>query len=195
MLSWKFVEGYFGTRSKSFLLIFNIATILAIGLLDYLTGIEIIIAPFYLIPISCATWFGSRARGLISSVLSVMTIAASSFMAGNKFSHLLIDVWNLLMYLAFFVIFTVVLSFLKKDLEERRRLIAELQQTLGQVKQLSGLLPVCSSCKKIRDDNGDWKQMETYISNHSEVLFSHGICPECIERLYPEQYNTLFDKQ
>jgi uncharacterized paraquat-inducible protein A len=124
-----------------------------------------------------------------------MTIAASSFMAGNKFSHLLIDVWNLLMYLAFFVIFTVVLSFLKKDLEERRRLIAELQQTLGQVKQLSGLLPVCSSCKKIRDDNGDWKQMETYISNHSEVLFSHGICPECIERLYPEQYNTLFDKQ
>ena len=195
MLSWKFVEGYFGTKSKSFLLVFNIATLLAIGLLDYLTGIEIVMAPFYLIPISCAAWFGSRERGLILSVLSVLTMVASSFMAGNQFSHLFVDVWNMLMYLGFFSIFTVVLSFLRKDLYERRRLIAELQQTLGEVKQLSGLLPVCASCKKIRDDNGNWKQMESYISDHSEVLFSHGICPECIERLYPEQYNTLFDKQ
>jgi len=195
MLSWKFVEGYFGTKSKSFLLVFNIATLLAVGLLDYLTGIEIVMAPFYLIPISCAAWFGSRTYGLILSVLSVLTIAAASFMAGNKFSHLLIDVWNLLMYFGFFSIFTIVLAILKKDIDERRRLIAELQQTLGEVKQLSGLLPVCASCKKIRDDNGDWKQMESYFSDHSEVLFSHGICPECIERLYPEQYNTLFDKQ
>jgi hypothetical protein len=51
---------------------------------------------------------------------------------------------------------------------------------------LRGLLPICASCKKIRDDKGYWNQMETYIEAHSEADFSHGVCPECMERLYPE---------
>jgi hypothetical protein len=99
------------------------------------------------------------------------------------------------MYFGSFFIFTVVLTVLKKDFDERKRLIADLQKTLSEVKQLSGLLPICASCKKIRDDKGDWKQMESYISDHSEALFSHDICPECIRILYPEQYGDLFDKQ
>lgn len=72
---------------------------------------------------------------------------------------------------------------------EREKLIEELQATLVQVKQLSGLLPICASCKKIRDDRGYWTQIETYIRNHSEADFSHGICPECEQRLYPEYYD------
>ncbi|MCK9483958.1 MAG: response regulator, partial [Candidatus Marinimicrobia bacterium] len=59
------------------------------------------------------------------------------------------------------------------------------------VKTLSGLLPICSSCKKIRDDNGYWNEVETYIHKYSEVEFSHGICPECMRKLYPEQYDRL----
>ncbi|GLH72290.1 hypothetical protein GETHLI_07920 [Geothrix limicola] len=62
---------------------------------------------------------------------------------------------------------------------------AELTDALGRVKQLSGLLPICASCKKIRDDKGYWNQLEHYISEHSEVGFSHGICPDCIGTLYP----------
>jgi len=53
------------------------------------------------------------------------------------------------------------------------------------VKQLSGLLPICASCKKIRDDGGYWNQLEQYISDHSDVGFSHGICPECMETQFP----------
>ncbi|MCX5817654.1 MAG: PAS domain S-box protein [Proteobacteria bacterium] len=72
--------------------------------------------------------------------------------------------------------------------EERERLILELQEALSQVKTLHGLLPICASCKKIKNDKGYWEQMEIYISDHSEADFSHGICPECAEKLYPEYY-------
>jgi hypothetical protein len=69
---------------------------------------------------------------------------------------------------------------------ERERLVQELQTALARVKLLSGLLPICANCKKIRDDHGYWKQVEAFISSHSEATFTHGICPECIHRLYPD---------
>lgn len=69
---------------------------------------------------------------------------------------------------------------------DRDRLIAELRESLLKIKTLRGLLPICTSCKKIRDDKGYWNQIESYIRNHSEVVFSHGICPECAKKLYPD---------
>jgi len=73
-----------------------------------------------------------------------------------------------------------------KQLEvERDRTLLQLQQALAQVKTLRGYLPICCSCKKIRDDKGYWSQIELYISQHSEIEFSHGICPDCVEKLYP----------
>jgi len=73
----------------------------------------------------------------------------------------------------------------KKAEEERVRLIQELQGALAKVKTLSGLLPICASCKKIRDDQGYWQQVEYYLEAHSEARFTHGICPECMKHLYP----------
>jgi PAS domain S-box-containing protein len=78
--------------------------------------------------------------------------------------------------------------------EERNQLIESLQESLAKVKTLSGLLPICASCKKIRDDNGYWNQIETYIRNHSEAEFSHGICPECTRKLYPELSKKIHNK-
>jgi len=69
--------------------------------------------------------------------------------------------------------------------QEKEKLIVELQEALAKVKTLSGLLPICSSCKKIRDDNGYWNQIETYIRERSEADFTHGICPKCAKMLYP----------
>ncbi|MGC2048420.1 MAG: PAS domain-containing protein [Gallionella sp.] len=68
---------------------------------------------------------------------------------------------------------------------ERETLIVDLQKALQKVKTLSGLLPICSSCKKIRDDTGYWNILEQYISEHSDAEFTHGLCPECVRRLYP----------
>ncbi len=75
--------------------------------------------------------------------------------------------------------------------KERESLIAQLQKALEEVKTLSGLLPICASCKKIRnDDDNSWQQIEDYIASHSDADFTHGICPECAHRLYPELYQN-----
>jgi PAS domain S-box-containing protein len=77
----------------------------------------------------------------------------------------------------------------RKQIEqERDQLIKDLQRSLATVKRLSGMLPICASCKKIRDDKGYWNQIEAYIHEHSDATFSHGICPECAKKLYPEYY-------
>ncbi len=69
---------------------------------------------------------------------------------------------------------------------ERERLIGELKTALAEIKTLSGIIPICSSCKKIRDDQGFWNQVESYISRHSPAMFSHGICPDCLKRDFPD---------
>ena len=74
----------------------------------------------------------------------------------------------------------------KQAEEERERLIVELQEALAKIKTLRGLIPICAHCKKIRDDQGYWNQLEAYIQKHSEAEFSHGICDECAKQLYPE---------
>jgi DNA-binding NtrC family response regulator len=76
----------------------------------------------------------------------------------------------------------------KKMENEKEKLLQELREALAKVKLLSGFLPICSSCKKIRDDKGYWQQIEAYIRDHSEAEFSHGLCNECAKRLYPEYY-------
>ena len=75
--------------------------------------------------------------------------------------------------------------YLRALVKEKEKLIGELQEALAKVKTLSGLLPICSSCKKIRDDKGYWNQIETYIRERSEADFTHGICPKCAKMLYP----------
>jgi len=70
-----------------------------------------------------------------------------------------------------------------RDVTEREKLIGELRQALGKIQTLKGLLPICSYCKKIRDDKGYWEQIETYITQHSEAEFTHGLCPECAEKI------------
>jgi PAS domain S-box-containing protein len=72
----------------------------------------------------------------------------------------------------------------KRAEEERETLIHELQDALANIRRLRGLLPICASCKKIRDDKGYWNQLETFIQEHSEAEFSHGFCPDCMKKLY-----------
>ncbi len=78
--------------------------------------------------------------------------------------------------------------------KERQKVFVELQKALSEVKKLSGFLPICSSCKKIRDDKGYWSGVESYISDHSEALFSHSICPDCMRKLYPEYADAVLSR-
>ena len=69
-----------------------------------------------------------------------------------------------------------------RDLRELQKLNSELKEALNDVKLLSGLIPICSSCKKIRDDSGYWHKLESYITSHSHAKFTHGLCPDCVEK-------------
>ncbi|HEY2944696.1 MAG TPA: GAF domain-containing protein [Vicinamibacteria bacterium] len=77
------------------------------------------------------------------------------------------------------------------SLAERDKLVDSLTEALTRVKTLSGLLPICASCKKVRDDTGYWSQIEAYIRTRTEAEFTHGICPDCARRLYPEHAAKL----
>ena len=79
----------------------------------------------------------------------------------------------------------------KNEEREREEMIAKLQASLAEIKTLQGILPLCSFCKKIRDDKGYWEQVDTYIEKHSGADISHSICPECLKKNYPEEYDYL----
>ena len=100
------------------------------------------------------------------------------------------ELWKVLFNraLALFAIWTTaILSAQRKAIQEER------ENALTDLKVLSGLLPICASCKKIRDDGGYWGQIESYIRDHSEATFSHSLCPDCATTLYPE-LNLLNDR-
>jgi sigma-B regulation protein RsbU (phosphoserine phosphatase) len=73
--------------------------------------------------------------------------------------------------------------------------VGELEATLAEIKTLKGLIPMCASCKKIRDDQGFWQQVEGYLMQHSQAEFSHGLCPECMEKHYPEYFEIMRKKE
>ncbi len=77
--------------------------------------------------------------------------------------------------------------------ELREQLIRQLEEAVYNVKTLSGLLPICASCKKIRDDRGYWNQVEAYLMDHTDITLTHGICPECMKKLYPQYYKEKVD--
>ena len=102
--------------------------------------------------------------------------------------------WELdeIITLSIFLMFTLVYFLVRRwrEVQKSENLLLqhnrELQKVLSEIKQLRGILPICAECKKIRDDNGYWHQVESYVHNHTEAEFSHGICPDCMKKLYPD---------
>lgn len=99
-----------------------------------------------------------------------------------------------LLMLAGIGLITPLFNSIKNSEEEQKKLVGTLQKAFSEIKTLSGMLPICSSCKKIRDDKGYWNQIEAYIHEHSEAVFSHSLCPECAKKLYPEYFNKKNEK-
>jgi hypothetical protein len=93
-------------------------------------------------------------------------------------------------FLAIFLVcsmFAYIIEGLRERFEgESRVLIEKLEKALSEVKTLEGLLPICASCKKVRDDTGYWNQIESYLHDHADASFTHSVCPDCLQELYPE---------
>jgi hypothetical protein len=81
-------------------------------------------------------------------------------------------------------------SAIKRLVQERETLFFDLREALAKIRQLSGLLPICRSCRKIRDDKSYWNQIESYLLGHSEPELAHGVCPDCLKKIYPEYHEV-----
>lgn len=79
---------------------------------------------------------------------------------------------------------------LQESERKYKKIASDLRKSMARIKILSGMLPICAKCKKIRDDKGYWNQIESYIHRHSEAEFSHSVCPDCARKLYPELYEN-----
>jgi hypothetical protein len=95
-------------------------------------------------------------------------------------------IWHATRAFAYFIALLFILKVYNNAMDQKDSLLNELQDALKNIRMLKGLVPICTSCKKIRDDKGYWNQIESYIQEHSEAEFSHGLCPECAEKLYPD---------
>lgn len=128
----------------------------------------------------------------ISVSVSLMVTAAATYLYHRE-EHLVyaLKVATICPLLVAVPVSYVYIRLLQK-LDKRERALVEsnekLQSALSEVKELSGMLPICASCKKIRDDKGYWNQIESYIRDHTRAEFSHGICPDCAKELYSELY-------
>lgn len=173
------VIAYLDKQNRAVLIGAAILFVLILGLIDYESGYELSFSIFYVAPIAFVTWFAGRGKGLILAGISGLVWLAADIATGHEFSRPFILVWNAGVRLSFFAIIVTVLAQLKLAYQAQVRLVDELRAASEKVKILSGLIPICAWCKKIRDDQGYWQQVETYITQHSEASFTHGICPEC----------------
>lgn len=174
-------------RGKKILLtLFGVFLVVLLAYVDYLVGAAVSLSAFYLIPISLVVWYAGRTPGIVVGGLSAIVWLLEDLLSDFALPATFLPYWQALMRLAFFLIIIFLLDGRKRAEREREKLIEELQEALGSVKTLRGLLPICSSCKKVRDDRGYWNQIETYVRAHTEAAFSHSLCPECEKKLYPE---------
>jgi len=157
-----------------------------LGVIDFLTGYELSFSIFYLGPIVCLAWFGGAARGYFLALLSAGVWMIADVSSGHEFTNALLPFWNTLVRLGIFALTVSLVARLNAAYAAQVRLVDELRVTLENVKVLKGLIPICAWCKKVRDDEGFWDQVEAYITKHSDASFTHGMCPECMENMKRE---------
>jgi hypothetical protein len=168
-------------RSQGTTLALCFVSLCLIGIADYLTGTEINLTLFYLIPVSILAWTINRKTGTLASMLCALVWAIVDCLGRGELQLPRI-LWNIAIQVGVFVAFANALSQAHEGMIEQRRLNTELQVALAEVKKLSGLLPICAWCRRIREGDGAWVQLESYIVSHSEADFTHSICPECAEK-------------
>jgi hypothetical protein len=160
--------------------------VLLIYWVDYLTGPELRFFVFYFLPIAFVSWYTHQQVAVCFTVMAAAAWLAVDYLEGAVYSHWFIRYWNAAIRLIAFLIIALAVAYIKRKLAREQQLNQQLSAALAEVKRLSGFLPICASCKKIRNDQGYWEQIETYIRNHSEAEFTHSLCPECVPKIYPD---------
>ena len=157
-----------------------------LGLVDYATGYEVGFFVFYFLPIAAAAWTLGPLHGYVVALLSATVWLAADWYAGHQYRHLAIAVWETGIRLLAFLVIAYTVATIQALLVKERQITDELRAALRQVKTLTGLLPICAACKKIRNDEGYWQEIERYLAEHTDARFTHGLCQECAKKFLRE---------
>lgn len=163
-----------------------VAAVLLLGGIDWYTGYELNFFVFYFFPISATAWYLGLGPSVVVSLLSALVWFVANDLAGRTASAHFFSVWNTGIRLTAFLYIGFAISKMRQVFEMERATAEELRKALSEIKVLEAVLPICAQCKKIRDSDNAWQQMETYISQHSDTRFSHSYCPDCARRFMEE---------
>lgn len=162
------------------------AGVLALGWVDWFTGPDLNFFVFYFLPVSAAAWYLGLRTSVVVSLLSALVWFGANDLAGRPSSAHFYAVWNTGIRLSSFLYIGFAVSKMRFLLDKEQASAAALRQALSEIKVLQGVLPICAQCKKIRDQDNAWHQLEAYISDHSATRFSHGYCPDCAKKFMEE---------
>jgi K+-sensing histidine kinase KdpD len=146
-----------------------IVAVIAIGAVDWVTGPELTFFVFYFLPVAMVSWRINAMSSYVVGLFCALVWFLVDRYSGHMYTKQWIEFWNVAMRLIAFIVIGYMVGRIQSLLAVARK----------EVKILSGLLPICAKCKKIRDDKGYWHHIESYISEHSEADFTHGLCERC----------------
>ena len=163
-----------------------VAVLAMVAAVDALTPYELGFSAFYVIPVLIATWGVGMSRGLAFALLSACCWYSLDLTSGRPLTHEFYRIWDTINHLLSFSLVAIITGNLKQAFQREQVLRENLDLTRENVKELEGLLPVCAWCKKVRDDEGYWQELEAYVQPRTKAAFSHGICPACAAKLGTE---------
>lgn len=172
--------------TKTPMLILAALAMLAIGWVEIRTPVELSFSIFYFIPVVVATWFGGYRWGVFLSLCTAAQYLLANYLAAPVYDRIPLRLWTATNELAGHLFMVYVVERLRRSMAAEREKQQLLQEALLEVQSLESLLPVCAWCKKVRDDQGYWSQLEAFIAAKTRTRFSHGICPDCSEKVRQE---------
>jgi hypothetical protein len=158
------------------------AVTLIIGWIDWHSGFELNFYVFYFIPVAIAAWFYGLKSAISFAIICALTWLLADRLSGHSYTSALFALWNILIRLCSFLIVGWAISKINLLLESEKKKTANLEKAIAEIKILESFLSICCVCKKIRNEDGNWQPIESYISKHSDTVFSHGYCPECARK-------------
>jgi hypothetical protein len=173
----------------------SLVLIVGIGVVDVASGTEFMLSDFYLLAIIIGTWRGGLRVGLALAVTSAIVGLLADLLLSEPYLHLAnsyssawVPSWNAVAQALVLLAAVLSVSKLQDLLCARDRAVRELGQALGQIRTLESLLSICAWCRRIRDesDASKWTSIEQYIAEHTDTKISHGMCPDCFERVWEE---------
>ncbi|MFN2368243.1 MAG: hypothetical protein ABR605_04750 [Desulfurivibrionaceae bacterium] len=175
------------------LIILGVLLTFVLGGMDWLTGHNLNFFVFYFLPVFFAAWFLGSLGAIFFAILCATVWFGADFLNGHIYQSDIYIAWNTMIRFFSFLAIGWSVSALKRALTREKAISEKLRQSMSEIKVLQAFLPICSQCKKIRDEQGEWQDLEGYIGEHANTKFSHGYCPECYKRARAEA--GLQDKQ